>query len=87
MFSKNDIVVKRGSIHQDSRSFSLWRVLSVLSTTIPCIEVAPISKQGRLVMARAGVYAEQQFDHATEEEIQLGKRIHSKYQPRGVHNA
>lgn len=75
MFKVGDKVVRRGSIHYVSKSFSLWEVVSVLQTTIPCIEAAPLTRNGKIVHARVGVYAQQQFDHATPEEIAAGHRI------------
>lgn len=75
VFEVGQVVVRRGSIHHKSKSYALWRVLHVLQTTIPCIEVAPITKKGRLMVARKGVYVAQQFDPATSEEIQAGHRI------------
>ena len=77
MFKVGDKVVRRGSIHYVSKSFSLWEVVSVLQTTIPCIEAAPLTRNGKIVHARVGVYAQQQFDHATPEEIAAGHRIES----------
>lgn len=78
-FKVDDLVVRRGSIHYVSRSFSLWKVLAVLHTTIPTIEAAPLTKNGKIVHASQGVYAQQQFDHATTEEIKTGRRIASDH--------
>lgn len=74
-FKVGDLVVRRGSIHYISKSYALWRVIHVLQTTIPCIEVAPVTRKGRVMLARAGVYVEHQFDHATPLEIKAGHRI------------
>lgn len=74
-FKVGDLVVRRGSIHYLSKSYALWRVIHVLQTTIPCIEVAPVARKGRVMLARAGVYVEHQFDHATPLEIKAGHRI------------
>ena len=74
-FKVGDKVVRRGSIHYASKSFSLWEVLAVLQTCIPTIEVTPLTKKGKIVHASQGVYAQQQFDHATPEEIKTGRRI------------
>lgn len=78
MFKVGDKVVRRGRIHYVSKSFSLWEVVSVLQTTIPCIEAAPLTRNGKIVHARVGVYAQQQFDHTTPEEIAAGPRIDCK---------
>ncbi|MEN8283065.1 hypothetical protein [Acinetobacter gerneri] len=74
-FKVGDFVVRRGSIHYKSNSYSLWKVMYVLQTTIPCIDVAPINKKGHVLASRSGVFAEQLFDHATPAEIKAGHRI------------
>lgn len=78
IFEVGDLVVKCGSIHQKSKSYSLWQVLLVLQTTIPCIEVAPLSKDGKVIHAGKSIQISQQFRHAEPEELKAGKRLEVK---------
>ncbi|GEM_PF-1137741 len=75
IYEVGDLVVKCGSIHQKSTSFSLWQVLLVLQTSIPCIEVAPLSKKGKVIHAGKSIQVLQQFRHAEPEELEAGKRL------------
>ncbi|EXC34418.1 hypothetical protein J520_0310 [Acinetobacter sp. 869535] len=75
IYEVGDLVVKCGSIHQKSTSFSLWQVLLVLQTSIPCIEVAPLSKKGKVIHAGKSIQVLQQFRHAEPEELKAGKRL------------
>lgn len=75
IFEVGDLVVKCGSLHQKSTSFSLWQVLLVLQTSIPCIEVAPLSKKGKVIHAGKSIQVLQQFRHAEPEELETGKRL------------
>ncbi|MEN8380742.1 hypothetical protein [Acinetobacter radioresistens] len=74
-YEVGDLVVKCGSIHQKSTSFSLWQVLLVLQTSIPCIEVAPLSKKGKVIHAGKSIQVLQQFRHAEPEEVKARKRL------------
>lgn len=71
--NNGDILVKRGF---GSKSTCLWKVVNTLVTSVSCIEVVALTKNGKEITPLIGVYWKALFDYATPEEIMSGRKLY-----------
>lgn len=77
-FKVNQILVKRNTFNQPSKSTSLWKVVYVYTDAV---EVVPL-KDGKELKMLQGIYGSAMFNPATTEEIAVGHRIDKPSNPR-----
>lgn len=70
-FKVNQILVKRNTFNQPSKSKSLWKVVYVYTDAV---EVVPL-KDGKELKMLQGIYGSAMFNPASNEEIAAGHRI------------
>ncbi|MGD3146620.1 hypothetical protein [Acinetobacter baumannii] len=72
-FKVNQILVKRNTFNQPSKSKSLWKVVYVYTDAV---EVVPL-KDGKELKMLQGIYGSAMFNPASNEEKAAGHRIES----------
>ncbi|MFI7752245.1 hypothetical protein ABTO03_02900 [Acinetobacter baumannii] len=70
-FKVDQILVKRNTFNQPSKSTSLWKVVYVYTDAV---EVVPLKDSKELKMLQ-GIYGSAMFNPASTEEIAAGHRI------------
>ncbi|ARG33884.1 TPA: hypothetical protein ACTZLV_004032 [Acinetobacter baumannii] len=79
-FKVNQILVKRNTFNQPSKSKSLWKVVYVYTDAV---EVVPL-KDGKELKMLQGIYGSAMFNPASNEEIAAGHRIDFPTLPKPV---
>ncbi|HHP6708587.1 TPA: hypothetical protein ACSE6Y_003693 [Acinetobacter baumannii] len=70
-FKVGQILVKRNTLNQPSKSTSLWKVVYVYTDAV---EVVPL-KDGKELKMLQGIYGSAMFNPASTEEVAAGHRI------------
>ncbi|EXH15107.1 hypothetical protein [Acinetobacter sp. 1245593] len=73
-FKVGQILVKRNTLNQPSKSTSLWKVVYVYTDAV---EVVPL-KDGKELKMLQGIYGSAMFNPASTEEVAAGHRIDFK---------
>ncbi|WP_407508660.1 hypothetical protein [Acinetobacter baumannii] len=77
-FKVGQILVKRNTLNQPSKSTSLWKVVYVYTDAV---EVVPL-KDGKELKMLQGIYGSAMFNPASTEEVAAGHRIDKPSNPR-----